>query len=155
MFAFISILFFLNTAYAAKIPNSDHPNAFLGPTVRGTFNHLLTDYMGYSIAGELGRGNYRAGAGVAWNIAEGSRLKLSADFLRQNITYSFFDSNTGQWVKQETAGLAYQFQFSDILYQPEFNFDAYGLYSQSKDISTGQGTFVNNAGETIPFTNMK
>lgn len=108
------LLLSINTAAYASIPNNDDPTTFLGPIVRAGYTSPLTNTTAYSVAGEAGIKNLRIGGTVGWQIMNNQRLKLSAEYLTQNITYPFFSGDTDQWVQQGAIGADYQYNILAI-----------------------------------------
>lgn len=144
IFALASTLLPLSAVYSG-IPNSDHPTTFLGPTLKGGFTDTITNNTAFSLAGEAGIKNFRAGGTLGWKLAEQQRLKVSAEFLYQKITYPFFSGNTDQWVSQAALGAAYLYEFADYPYNPAVGVSAYISRAPSDTLSTVTGTFVNKA----------
>ncbi len=150
----MSSALFYSTAYSTNIPNTDNPKTFLGPTARVGFTSTLGDYSAYSVAGEAGIKNFRVGGTLGWKLTEFQRLKVSAEFLRQEITYAFFSGNTDQWMNQGAIGAAYQYDFADYSYRPQFELSAYGSHAPSKSLNTVTGTFT-NAGMPTKFVDTR
>ncbi len=146
-----STLLVYSTAYATSIPNMDNPSTFVGPTARVGFTSTFDDYTAYSLAGEVGVKNYRVGGTIGWKLAQNQLFKVSAEYLWQKITYAFFSGDSGQWVDQGAIGAAYQYNFTDWSYHPQFDLSAYASHAPSKTLSTVTGFFMRN-GVSIPFT---
>ncbi len=147
-----SVLLF-NKAYSTSIPNTDHPTTFLGPTVRGGFNGLLTDTSGYSFSAEGGGKDLRVGGSVGWSILERQRLKLSAEYLWQEIEYAFFSNNEHSWEDQGALGAAYEYDLAPMSrLNPALGLSGYYSASGSKSTGIQTGTFVNSSGTIESFT---
>src|SRR5262245_6813264 len=99
------------SAFATSIPNNDDPTTFLGPTLKGRYTGPMSDNTAFSVLGEAGLKNFRVGATLGWRVDANQRLKLSAEWLRQEITYAFFSGNSDQWVNQWAVGAGYQYDF--------------------------------------------
>lgn len=149
-----STLVCLNTAYASGPPNTDHPTTFLGPTAHVGFTSTLADMFAYSLAGEAGVKNYRAGVTLGWKIDCNQYLKVSAEYLWQKITYAFYAGNTEQWVHQGALGAAYEYDLVDFAYAPQFDLSAYISHAPSKTLDTVSGGFFRN-GIIIPYTDVR
>lgn len=154
LLASVGFIASLGIAYAG-IPNSSHPTTFLGPTARLGYTSPLTVNTAYSLLGEAGAKNYRVGGTVAWRIDPDSRIKLSGEYLWQKITYSFFSGNTDQWVQQGALGLDYEYIFANLRLKPSASIDAWLSQARSKPLSNVAGTFVNSAGMTEGFTDIR
>src|SRR5258708_1514164 len=103
--AFLPLAFFGIFSIAfANIPNTDHPTTFLGPSLRAGYTSTLTNTLAYSLAGEAGIKNFRVSGTAGWKIIENQYLKMTAEYLRQDITYAFYSGNTDQWVQQGALG---------------------------------------------------
>src|SRR5690349_19324285 len=110
---FFSSLLFHNAAYSTTIFNTNDPATFLGPTLKLNFTNSLIENTAYTLSGEVGGRNYRIGATYGFMLTDFQRLKVSGEWLWQNITYSFFSSNPNVWVNQGALGLAYQYDFAN------------------------------------------
>ncbi|VVC76951.1 hypothetical protein AQUSIP_22780 [Aquicella siphonis] len=153
-FACLSLLAYLNQA-GATIPNTDHPTTFLGPALRLGFSNYMNDTTAYALAAELGIRNYRLDGTFGWQITYNQRVKLTAEYLRQDITYAFFDGNSDQWVHQGAIGAEYEHDFNDYLLNPQFTLGAYLSHAPSKTLRTDLGTYTNADGIMQPFRELK
>lgn len=139
----------------ADIPNSSHTTTFVGPTAKLGFTSTLNNSMAYNLAGEVGVNNFRVGGTWGWKIAEAQRLKLSADYLWQEISYAFFSGDTDQWVRQFSISGAYQYDLVGIPYNPQLDIDGYYAYAPSKRLSTKVGTYTNAFGLPTSFVDYR
>lgn len=135
-------------------PKNNHPTTFLGPTLRGTYTDSYNAYTAYSLAGEAGLKNFRVGGTVGWQFAENQRLKLSAEYLWQKITYSFFTGNTDEWVQQGAIGGLYQYRFCYDCWDPTFDLRAFYSHAPSKRLSTASG-FLTTGGVLQPISSRR
>src|SRR5436190_2712628 len=127
----------------AAVPNNDDPTTFLGPTAKGTYTSTFNDYTAFSVLGEAGFKNLRVGGTLAWELQTNQRIKVSAEYLAQELTYSFFSGNTNQWVDQGALGAAYQYDLA-YAYHPVFNLSAYASHAPNKSLSAVTGTYTSN-----------
>jgi len=140
-------------ALATTIPNNDHPTTFVGPTLKGSYSAAaINDYTAYSVLGELGVKNYRVGGTLGWLLADNQRLKVSAEYLWQNINYAFFSGNSYQWVNQGAIGADYQYDFMNMALNPQFDLEAYYSHAPSKNLNTVMGSYIDATGTTQLFT---
>lgn len=138
----------------AGVPNNDDTTTFLGPTLKGKFTNTVTDNTAFSILGEAGLRNFRLGGTLGWKLDENQRFKISADYLYQRITYSFFSGNTDEWVNQGSIGAAYLYEFNDYAYYPALGVKAFLSHAPSDSLSTVTGTFV-RGGVLIPYVDQR
>lgn len=150
----IGLLFIFYVNAHAALPNNDHPTTTIGPILRASFTNPLTDTSGYSFAGEAGWNAYRLGGSVGWQLWTKHRLKFSAEYLWQKITYAFFDGNLHRGENQSAFGLGYEYDASHLMrFKPLFDLSIY--YSQAAGDSVGTDTgFMNTAG-TISYTDIQ
>jgi hypothetical protein len=80
---------------------------------------------------------------------------VSGEYLWQKITYSFFSGNPDEWVQQGALGAAYQYDFLDYSYLPQFDLSAYVSHAPSKTLGTITGTVLNAQGTRVPFTDAR
>lgn len=128
------------------LPNTDTPTTFLGPTIKGDFTRFMSDTSAFSVAAEAGAKNVRLDGTLGFRIWDNQRLKLSAEYLTQNIDYPFFSGNTAQWVQQGSLGGDYQYELGRYiyLYNPQLDVNAYYSHAPSKSLRVDSGIFVNN-----------
>lgn len=125
------------TVLGTGIVHSSSPTTFLGPTARLGFTSTFSDVSAYSVAGEAGPKNFRAGATVAMKFSDATRFKLSGEWLWQKINYNFtFNDDTGGWVNQGAVGADLQYLLNGYDFRPAFDLNGYYSYSPSRDFST-------------------
>lgn len=147
---FFGALFLCSNTSFSGVPNNDHPTTFLGPTLKAGFTSTINDVTAYSFLGEAGIKNFRLGATVGWQIVDNQRLKLSAEYLWQDITYPFFSGDTDQWVQQAAIGAYYEYNWMDCLYNPVISVGGFLSHAPSKSLSSVRGIFTRN-GVTANF----
>ena len=152
VFSLLGTLVSLSAANA-NVPNHDNPTTFVGPTARGTFTSPITDVTAFSLSGEAGIKNFRVGGTLGWRIDNNQRLKFSAEYLWQDITYSFFSGDSDQWVNQGAIGADYEYMFNNVAYQPALDISGYLSHAPSKSLGTRTGAFVNPFGVTQTYIN--
>lgn len=139
----------------ASVANMDHPTTFLGPTLRVGFSNTFNDTTAYNIATEIGVRNFRLGGALGLQLENYQRVKLSLEFLRQDMTYAFFDGNSDQWVQQGSLGADYEFDFVDTAYQPAFSINAFLSHAPSKSLRTDTFPYANTTGTLQPLSDSK
>jgi hypothetical protein len=143
----------MSAAVAGSIPNtSPTPKTFLGPTGRLGVTKAITDNTAFSIAGEIGPKNYRLGGTLGWEFDYNQRIKASAEYLAQKITYSFFTGEQNVWMDQTAAGLDYQYDFRDTGYvNTLLDVSGYYSYAPSHSLGVSRGTYINSDGFPISY----
>lgn len=108
---------------------------FLGPTVQANYTGWFTPRTGYNVLGEVGVKNYRINLTAGTLIDDNNRLKFSAEYLWQRLTYQFLSGSTQQWMQQYALGGDYQYgicpNFSCAL-----DLSAFYSHAPSKNLST-------------------
>lgn len=152
----IGTLILQHAVYSAPIPNTDnHPQSFLGPTLKARFTNRLVEDKAYSLAGEAGSGNMRLAATYAWKFSECNRLKISAEYLWQDITFPFFSGNSTEWLNQGAVGFAYQYDFAANRLYPQFNLSAYSSHVPSRSLGNMDGFYINTSGASVQFSDAR
>lgn len=148
----LGVVFTSVTAANSAIPNTSHPTTFLGPFFRGGYTHYLVDNTSaFSVAAEVGPRNYRVGGTVASKICCNQRLKVSGEYLWQNINYAFFDGNSFRWVDQGALGATYEYDLLGIRYNPTLDVNAYVSRASNKNAGTDTISLANPADPTTPL----
>lgn len=138
----------------ASVPNSDNTTTFLGPTLKLRYTAPFNYLTAYSIAAEGGIRNARVGGTAGFRIQDNQRLKISAEYLWQDLTYGFFSGDLNKWVSQFAIGGDYQYQFDEYLFQPQFDLVAYYSHAPTYSIGTVTGSFIDSLGNTQSFVNV-
>lgn len=128
---------------------------FLGSAIKVNFTNRLIDSTAYSLAGEIGAKNARLGITYGMKFTEFQRIKISAEYLWQDIMFAFFSGNTSTWVNQEALGIAYQYDIIENPMRPQFDISAYGSHAPSKTLESVTGTSINQQGQPISFGDMR
>lgn len=153
-------IFFLliNLTFAAGLGTAPgvtkNSSNFLGGIFHGQFTHGLTYNTAASVIAEAGPRNYRASGTVGMAINPRNRIKLTGEYLTQDIDYNFYSGRTRQWVEQGAFGAEYQYALYDRLQDYLF---LKGFYSHapSKSLGTRSGSFIDSSGNTVLWTNMR
>ncbi len=133
----------------ALLPNESSPTTFLGPSLRGSYTSKIYDSSAFSVLGEVGAKNFRAGATIAILVEENNYFKISGEYLFQNLTYSFLTGTTDEWVQQMALGAGYEYDLGGA-FDPRINVDGYVSYSPSKTLTNGFVTFpINSVQQTL------
>ncbi len=126
-------LLMLTAAYA------DSSATFLGPTIHGSYTTSVTENAALSIAADAGNRNARVGATAGFQVMPHERLKISAEYLAQQLPYSYFVGDQRRWIGQAAVGINYQSDLFTEPYRPQLDFSAYGSHSNSSNIGTVSG----------------
>lgn len=147
------IVAFLGALFLGTIANatSTQPNAFLGPTIKGSYTQPITKDVAYSIGAEAAYKNLLGRGVLGVRIADNQRFKIAAEYLGQKLSYRFFDGDAEQWVTQAAVGAYYQYDFGGFL-RPQFDLSAYVSHAPSKSLSTRTGTTVSATGVQQVYT---
>jgi|GEM_PF-1115709 len=147
-FALFSTLLFSCVAFATSIPNnSPNPKTFLGPSLSLSVTKGISEDTAFSIAGEGGPKLMRVSGTLGWELTYYQRLKATAEFLREKLTYSFYTGRVNEWMNQGALGLAYEYDFHDAIpYDTKLSLSGYVAHAPSKTLSTQNVTFINSMG---------
>ena len=118
----------------ALLPNESSPTTFLGPSIKGSYTSKIYDSSAFSVLGEVGAKNFRAGGTLAILVEENNYFKISGEYFFQNITYSFLSGTTDEWVQQMALGAGYEYDLGGS-YVPRITVDGYLSYSPSKSLT--------------------
>jgi hypothetical protein len=146
--ALITTFLLSGSALAISIPNtSSNPKTFLGPSLALSVTKGVSENTAFSIGGEGGPKLMRVNGTIGWEWTYYQRIKATAEFLRQKLTYSFFDGRASEWMSQGALGLAYQYNFHDTLpYNTTLDLLGYVSHAPSRNLGTSSGTFIDSTG---------
>lgn len=137
------------TALMVSATYAKQPTTFLGPTLQADFTSTLTDETAYSVFGEAGLKNLRFGGVFGIQVGCNSRVKFSAEYLRQRIRYDFnsnsFHSHNNsqlQWLGQGSFGAGYEYDIPCSRFRPTLDLNGYISSATSKEVRTHSHTFV-------------
>ncbi|MBA2651108.1 MAG: hypothetical protein H0U73_02380 [Tatlockia sp.] len=86
---------------------------------------------------------------IGWRIQDNQALKISGEYLRQDIIYSFFSGNSREWVQQGAIGAHYQYGLYQFRFLPEFNLKAGYSHAPSKNLDPFRGSAITSSGLII------
>jgi hypothetical protein len=130
---------------------SNQPTTFIGPTLQAGYTSTINDYTAYSLLGEAGVKNFRANGTLGWKLQQNQYVKLSAEYLWQDIAYRFFSGSTTQWVQQGAVGAGYMYEFLGYAYEPHIDVTAYYSHAPDKSVGAKNGLFSLGGGVFVPF----
>lgn len=133
---------------------SNGNNNFLGGILHGQYTQDFKNNTAGTIGLEAGPRNYRASGTWGWTINPCNRIKITGEYLTQDIDYNFFSGVTRQWVNQSAVGLAYQYAFND-LFRNYFDLSGYYSHAPSKNLNPITGNFTNAAGTSISYSDIR
>jgi hypothetical protein len=139
LISLLSLSFFTH----ADIPNHDDPTSYVGTTFRANYSNLITPSTAFSLLGEGGPRNIRFNGTLGWLFSETQMAKISGEFLRQNINYSFYSGNSREWVNQGAVGAFYQRNFYQYRFLPQFTLQGGYSSAASKDLTPIFGVYPN------------
>lgn len=152
---FLVLIWTYSLAQAA-IPNrDDDPTSYVGTTGKAKFARSITAASALSVLGEAGPRNLRFGGTLGWLVKENQRLKISGEFLRQDIKFAFFSGDSREWVNQAAVGGHYQYDLSQSQYLPQLNLKAGYSHAPSRQLGAVAGSYVNGAGDAVSFVDYR
>ncbi|MBA2711493.1 MAG: hypothetical protein H0U57_12995 [Tatlockia sp.] len=122
----------------------DDPTSYVGTTANAKYSQSISERSAFSILGEAGSRNYRFGATLGWQFLDNQRIKISGEFLEQDILYAFFSGNSREWVRQGAFGAHYQYDLNQFNYSPQFNLKAGYSHAPNKQLSLHRGFYTNS-----------
>lgn len=126
-------------------------NNSLGGIVHGQVSADLSPKTAAMTAVEVGPRNYRVSGTVGMAVNPRNRLKMTGEWLWQDIDYSFLTSVSRQWVQQSAVGVGYQF----VLNNRFINYlDLSGYYSHAPSKNLASVDFIDVATGNI-FVNLR
>lgn len=155
----ISAVTFLATsnafAYDTAPGISSSTNNFLGPSLNWSHVMPLNSDAAAAYGLEVGPRNDRLSATVGYAFGDGDnqRIKLTGEYLWQDIDYTFYSGVTRQWVSQGAVGLDYQYLINKGIIS---DVDVGGYYSHapSQNLSPVTSSYtINNS--TYQYTNLR
>ena len=143
------------TAYSA-IPNNYEPKTYLGNILHLGFADLINETYHYSLALEGVKNQQRYAAAGGYQADKYQRFKVYAEYLRQNIGYSYFSGNSYQWDYQTAVNFRYQYRYLDMAVKPTIELAGYMTHAPSLTLSNKIGTYIpNSTGVVTPFKNTR
>lgn len=150
---FLTLLGCSSIIQASAYDWDNNPTSYVGTTGKAKYSKSITDNSAFSVLGEAGPRNYRLGATVGLLIHDDQRLKISGDFLRQDIEYAFYSGNSREWVQQGSVGAYYRYDLNEYSFLPQVNLKAGYSHAPSKNLYTVYGSNLNALGQVQTFTN--
>ena len=152
--AAIFTLLFSSTAFAIAVPNtSSNPKTFLGPSLALSLTKGVSENTAFSIGGEGGPRIIRLDGTIGWEWTYYQRIKATAEYLQEKLTYSFFDGRASEWMHQGALGLDYQYDFHEsVPYGTKLDLGAYVSHAPSRNLRTSAGSFIDKMGVLQSYT---
>ncbi len=114
------------TATTSAFAQTDN---FLDGVARGQLSGDMSSYSAGAAAVEAGPRNYRVSGTVGLRMNPRNRIKITGEWLWQDIDYGgFFTDTTREWVQQPAVGLGYQLALNNRFIN---YFDLGGYYSHA------------------------
>lgn len=136
-----SIACLTTAATANTITTPSQPKTFLGPSLQLSATKGLSENTAFSVLGEGGPRNMRVGGTLGWGMTYYQRLKMSAELLRQKITYQFYDGPQHPWVSQVALGIDYQYDFHETApIDTQFDVAGYVSHAPSKNLGVASSS---------------
>ncbi|MHB1947167.1 MAG: hypothetical protein ACYCQI_03530 [Gammaproteobacteria bacterium] len=152
----LAFLFSTGAAHAiATAPGiSKNHNNYLGEVLRGQITKDFPYHTAATVGFEAGYRNYRATGTFGWEPVPCQRVKITGEYLTQNIDYNFYSGVSRQWVQQGAVGVDYQYALNDC-FQDYLSLSGWYSHAPSVDLSTRSGSFVNSVGGIIHWTDLR
>lgn len=116
--------------------NATYSDTF-GAYVSAGYLYLLNQWSGLDLKAEVGDKTMRANGTYGFLIGSHDELKISGEYLRQDLGFDFASGTTYQWIGQSAGGLSYQ----HILPNKWLNALSANVYysrAQNKELSSEQ-----------------
>src|SRR5580698_1354652 len=84
----LTALLFIAVAYS-NIPNTNDPTTSLGPIASLNYTSLVSPHFAYNLLGEGGAYHLRANGTAGFEFHDYHRLKITAEYLVEDINYAF------------------------------------------------------------------
>lgn len=139
---FFFVCLFAYTSATSSTHNNLMPQqqVFLTPT-------FSNGSQAFSFLGEVGNKNFRGNATYGASIGSCQRLKLSGEYLLQDLNYRFFTTHKRAWVSQVGVGGTYEYLFKRTAFQ---SVDANFSYSHAFNRHLGsKAVFIDGQNFTI------
>ncbi len=80
---------------------------------------------------------FRGNGTYAYALNDNNRVKLTGEYLREDLDFEFYTGDTRQWVQQDAIGAAYEYLLGDGegIFK-NIDIDSHYSHAQSKDLST-------------------
>lgn len=119
------------------VADTNTPTTFLGSTVHLGATQPINDTAAYNLLTEFGNNNVRVGATLGFQVFDSQYLKVSGEYLWQNIEYSFLSGNSKEWVNQGAVGAVYEYVHNNFA-----ALDLTGYVSHANNKSLSDVTFT-------------
>lgn len=104
-----------------------------GAMLHGSFAHSLGLENAIALLFDVGNNEYRLNGTLGHVFSEHQRLKLTTEYLAQNLDFSFKTGPLDKWVGQGAAGLTYEYLFPGRFLH-DLNLNAFYSKAWSKDL---------------------
>jgi hypothetical protein len=105
----------------------------LGVFVQGKFTQLINPLFAMSLDVEAGKNTRRVNGTFGYLLTPRQRLKLSAEYLTQNLDFDFASGNVRKWIGQDAYGLTYEYLLPKGWLR-SFGFNTFYSKSQSENL---------------------
>jgi hypothetical protein len=105
-----------------------------GYILQGQMNQAINSDNAYSLAFELGTKERRISATFGNTITEQQRIKLSVEYLMQDLSFNFVTGTVDQWIGQVAYGLAYEYVIPEGIIN-DFNLNLTYSKAENKNIA--------------------
>src|SRR3990167_5723138 len=87
------------TSVYSDVPNTiTNPTSSLAPIAAFNYTGDISPSFAYNLLGEGGAYHLRANGTLGFALYDYNRIKITTEYLAQDVTYSFFAGNSREWV---------------------------------------------------------
>lgn len=96
-----------------------------------------------ALKASIGPNEYRGNATLGYALTKNQQVKVTYEYLRQNLPFEFTSGNINQWVSQQAFGAAYRYVFNNSRLQSA---ELYGSYAKANSKELGDAYIYDNGG---------
>ncbi len=114
------------------------------------YSHQIGNFAA-ALKASVGMNELRGNATVGYALTSNQQVKLTYEYLRQNLPFEFTAGNVNEWVSQQALGASYRYVFNKSWLQ---SLEVYGTYAKanSKELSDA---YINDANGDLDTINQR
>ena len=114
------------------------------------YSHQIGNFAA-ALKASVGMNELRGNATLGYALTKNQQVKVTYEYLRQNLPFEFTSGNINQWVSQQAFGAAYRYVFNSSWLQSA---ELYGSYAKanSKELSDA---YINDANGAVDQINQR
>ncbi len=118
-------------------------DSLVGATVNGLYAKRITDAMALSLLGEYGPDEYRISGTTGVQLYPEGRIKFTAEYLSQNLPFSFDSGDINQRVGQGAYGFDFQHRMNQKVVR---DFSLGGYWAKAPNVALDTLNFIGDDG---------